>query len=223
MPEVPHILVAGLTGVISGFLVSIPVGPINLTIINEGARRGFTWAALIGLGAVVMETIYCGIAFLGFATFFEHKVVRAVMELLSFLLMLYLGFKYLMARTIEEHSASADRIEQKLHPRSAFTTGFVRVLGNPGVLLLWLTLTAVFISHEWVSSRNSEKFACILGVALGGATWFLTLSYAVSLGHSKLSHKTLLKMEHGSGLFLLGIAIVIGIRIVWLLARSGRM
>jgi len=220
MPEVPHILVAGLTGVISGMLVSIPVGPINLTIINEGARRGFKWAALIGLGAVVMETIYCSIAFLGFASFFEHKIVRAVMELLSFLLMVYLGFKYLMARTIEEHSASADRIEQKLRPHSAFMTGFVRVLGNPGVLLLWLTLSAFLISHEWVSSRNSEKFACILGVGLGGAVWFLALSYAVSLGHSKFSRKTLLQMEHVSGLFLLGIAVVIGARIVCLLARG---
>src|SRR2546429_6869212 len=110
MDNASDILVAALTGFLSGLLLSIPVGPINLTIVNEGARRGFRWAALIGLGAVFMETIYCGIAFLGFATFFEDKVVKAVMELLSFLLMLYLGFKYLLARAIEEHSASADRI-----------------------------------------------------------------------------------------------------------------
>lgn len=32
---------AGLTGFISGLLLSVPVGPINLTLINEGARRGF--------------------------------------------------------------------------------------------------------------------------------------------------------------------------------------
>src|SRR6266550_616059 len=55
MFHVPPILVAGLTGLVSGFLLSVPVGPINLTIINEGARRGFNWASLIGLGAVVMD------------------------------------------------------------------------------------------------------------------------------------------------------------------------
>jgi len=41
MLELPPILIAGLTGFISGLLLSIPVGPVNLTIMNEGARRGF--------------------------------------------------------------------------------------------------------------------------------------------------------------------------------------
>ena len=50
------------------FLLSIPVGPINFTIINEGARRGFKWALLIGLGASAMEVVYCTIAFTSFAS-----------------------------------------------------------------------------------------------------------------------------------------------------------
>ena len=88
MPELHPILVAGLTGLISGLLLSIPVGPINLTILNEGARRGFKWAALIGLGATVMEVIYCFIAFTGFASFFTRGYVKAAMELFSFVFML---------------------------------------------------------------------------------------------------------------------------------------
>ena len=67
MLELSPILIAGLTGFISGLLLSIPVGPVNLTIMNEGARRGFFWALLISAGASVMEVIYCTIAFTGFA------------------------------------------------------------------------------------------------------------------------------------------------------------
>jgi len=40
---------------------------------NEGARRGFFWAMMIGLGATTMEMIYCFIAFTGFASFL-HEV-----------------------------------------------------------------------------------------------------------------------------------------------------
>jgi hypothetical protein len=40
---------------------------VNITIVNEGARRGFKWAALIGSGATAMEVLYCAIAFTGFA------------------------------------------------------------------------------------------------------------------------------------------------------------
>ena len=43
----PPDLEALLWGFAAGFAVSVPVGPINLTIMNEGARRGFPHAALI--------------------------------------------------------------------------------------------------------------------------------------------------------------------------------
>src|SRR5205807_5049345 len=89
MTDLSPILLAGLTGFVSGLLLSVPVGPINLTIINEGARRGFYWAALIGLGATVMEVIYCFVAFTGFASFFTRGYIKAIMELGSFVFMLY--------------------------------------------------------------------------------------------------------------------------------------
>src|SRR4026209_2467135 len=105
MPELPPIAIAALTGFISGLLLSIPVGPINLTIMNEGARRGFVWAGLIGLGAVVLEVIYCAIAFTSFSSFFGNRFIKAGMEIFSFVFMLYLGVKFLMAKQIPAHGA----------------------------------------------------------------------------------------------------------------------
>ena len=65
--DLPPTIIAALTGFLSGFFLSVPVGPVNLTIMNEGARRGLLWALMIGLGAVTMEVIYCALAFTGFA------------------------------------------------------------------------------------------------------------------------------------------------------------
>ncbi len=213
------IFLAGLTGFISGLLLSIPVGPINLTIMNEGARCGFKVAFLIGLGAVLMEVIYCAIAFTGFASFFGGRFVKATMELSSFVFMLYLGVKFLSARSIPAVNRIEARIEQRLHPHSAFMVGFVRTMGNPGVLLFWIILAANFISREWVKPNGADKLACILGVAGGTGVWFLGLSWAVSLGHKKFSEKTLLRMEHISGLCLLALAVGHGTHIVWQLAK----
>ena len=52
MADLTSIISAVVIGLISGFLISIPVGPINLAIINEGAKRGFKWGVLIGFGAI---------------------------------------------------------------------------------------------------------------------------------------------------------------------------
>ena len=220
MGEVQPILLSGLTGFISGLLLSIPVGPVNLTIMNEGARRGFFWALMISLGASVMEVIYCAIAFTGFAQLFDNRILKASMEVFSFAFMLFLGAKFLMAKTVASPthlSARTDRIEErieeKLHPHSAFMTGFVRVMGNPGVLLFWIILAASFISHEWVVPSWRGKWACVTGVALGTGLWFFGLSYFISRRHGKLSEKTLLRMEHISGLTLLLFGLGQGARI----------
>src|SRR5438067_5218167 len=150
------ILLAALTGFISGLLLSIPVGPINLTIMNEGARRGFYWAFMIGMGATAMEAIYCFIAFTGFSTFFSRGYVKAAMELFSFVFMLFLGIKFLVVKSITQPPVDLgpagakfeEEVQQHFHPTSAFMTGLVRVMGNLGVLVFWIIISAHFISRE---------------------------------------------------------------------------
>jgi threonine/homoserine/homoserine lactone efflux protein len=208
------IILAALTGFISGLLISIPVGPINLTIINEGSRRGFRWAMFIGLGAISMELIYCTIAFTGLASFFEKGIVKAAMELISFVFLIFLGVKFLTVRTIAPKGKIEDRLQQKLHPHSAFMTGFVRVMGNPGVLLFWIILAANFISRDWVEPTTTSRFACIGGVACGAGVWFTCLSYFVSLRHKIISEKFLVRLEQFSGVCLLAIACYHGTNII---------
>jgi threonine/homoserine/homoserine lactone efflux protein len=220
MLDVSDLMGSALAGFISGFLVCIPVGPINVAIINEGARRGFLWSLMIGLGAMVMDTIYCGVAFAGFSSLFQGPGVRACMELLSFILMFYLGLRYLFARDVPEHTPSVDAVEQKFHPHAAFWVGFVRVLGNPAVLLFWFTLSATFLAHEWISENIPSKLLCATGNFFGGMTWFFLLSFAVSRGHGKFTPRTLLMMSHVSGLSLIVAAFFIAIRLAKLLGAT---
>jgi threonine/homoserine/homoserine lactone efflux protein len=219
--------ISALTGFISGLLLSIPVGPINLTIMNEGARRGFKWAALIGLGATVMEVLYCSIAFTGFTSLFENRVIKASMELFSFVFMLFLGIKFLLAKSVAAPLRLSDavdhleeRIEEKLHPHSAFWTGFVRTMANPGVLLFWIVLAASFLSRGWVMHTWISKLVCICGVTLGVGAWFFGLSWIISRGHGRFSERTLLRIERGSGIGLLILAFAHGIVMISHLAKD---
>src|ERR1043166_6664801 len=118
MANLTDYLVAAFTGFVSGFLVSIPVGPINISIVNEGARRGFGWAFLIGLCATIMEVVYCAIAFAGFTHLFDSRGVKATMELFSFLLLLFLGVKYLLAHSLPATTRSVESVEHRLDPHT---------------------------------------------------------------------------------------------------------
>jgi len=208
MPDMPPVLMAALAGFLCAVIfASIPVGPINLTILNEGAQRGFRWAFLIGLGATMMDCIYCAISFTGFSSFFDHGIVKASMQVFSFVFLLFLGLKFLGAQTVKvptKLDATTEkieaRLEKKLHPHSAFMTGFVRVLANLGVFVAWIVLSANLMSHDWVDDSLPAKAACIVGVFTGYVLWFLIFSYGVSRSHGRFSEKTLLRLQHLSGI-----------------------
>src|SRR4051794_890482 len=219
MPDLSSMLSAVAIGLVSGFLISIPVGPINLAIINEGAKRGFRWGVLIGFGAIAMDIVYCGIAFAGFSGMFTKGLLQATIQLLSFLALIYLGVRYLQATELPATSKSMEIVEHRLHQHTAFMIGFVRVLGNPSALLFWIFLSAFIMSHEWIDDSWAGRGACVVGMASCAFGWFVLLSFLVSLGHGRFSAKTLLRMSHVSGACLLLGALPVGVKLVKLLAH----
>jgi threonine/homoserine/homoserine lactone efflux protein len=223
MFSLPAILISVFTGFVSGLLLAVPVGPVNLTIMNEGARRGLRHAALIASGALLMEFIYCAVAFTSFAAFLSRGYIKTFMDLGSFLFMVGLGLWFLMAKTVRPPSKMEERIEEQFQPKSAFMTGMVRVVGNLGVPASWVFLGAYFVSHGWVEPTLSSKGCCVLGVTLGTGLWFFGLAYAVSLGHKKFSEKTLLRMERGSGIMLLVFGLAHGIYIAWQMHQNHKL
>jgi threonine/homoserine/homoserine lactone efflux protein len=234
MPDLPPTLLAALAGFVTALIFSsIPVGPVNLTIINEGAQRGFRWAMLIGLGASTMEIIYCSIAFAGFSSFFDRHLVAAMMKVFTFVFLLFLGTRFLAAKKVAattQFGSKAEqlegRIEEKLQPHSAFAVGFVRVMGNIGVLATWLVIAAYLMSHEayfsdqyWVADAFAAKAACVGGVALGTTAWFCGLSFGISRTQGRIGEKALLRMQHFSGVCLIALGIFDGIRMAWQLSH----
>jgi threonine/homoserine/homoserine lactone efflux protein len=227
-------MLAAFAGYIGALIfASIPFGPINLTILNEGTQRGFRWAWMIGFGASIMDTIYCGISFTGLSQFFHHGLVKASMQVITFVFLLFLGAKFMASKTVRAPArlnAASERIEarleQKIHPHSAFMTGFVRVLGNLGVLLTYVFVAAYlmstkapWISEDWVQDYWPAKTACVCGVFLGTNSWFLGLSFAVSRGYGRCTDKTMLRMQKISGLCLIFFALSGGVQIIWQLAH----
>jgi threonine/homoserine/homoserine lactone efflux protein len=233
MADTHPILVAALAGFVCAVFFSSLPGPINLTILNEGAQRGFKWGFFIGLGATVMDVTYCSISFTGISQFLDHGIAQTMMRVMGFVFLLFLGFKFLSAKPEQPPTPLnraivklEERIEQKIHPHSAFATGFVRVAANLGVLVAWVALSATLLStkaffstQEWVDDTKSAKVACVSGVFTGALLWFLLWSFIVSRGHGKFSAKSLLRLQHVSGLCLIGTAVYEGLRIAWHLAQ----
>ena len=144
-------------------------------------------------GALIMELIYCIIAFGGFANLFDHKILRATVELISLLAVSFFGVKYLMTNTVAVQGKRAKVVEQRLHPHTAFWTGFVRVLVNPNVLLFWIMIAAVLLANGTLQPAWQSRMACAGGAGLGIGAWFtlLCIGSAAFAAVSRTRHRKL--------------------------------
>jgi len=82
-----------------------------------------------------------------------------------------------------------------------------------------LSTKAFFSTEEWVADSTLAKAACVGGVFTGALLWFLFWSFIMSRGHGKFSAKSLLRLQHVSGLCLIITAVYEGLRIAWHLAQ----
>ena len=213
-------LIAIISGAITGFICAVPVGPINVAIMEEGFQSGRKQAFIIAIGALLMEMIYCIIAFSGFATLFSDKIILATVELISFLAVTFFGIKYLMIDAVTVQGKRAKVVENRLSPHTAFWTGFVRVLVNPNVLLFWIMISAVLISNQTIKAEWESRMACVIGAAIGIGSWFTLLVIGSARAKNRFSDKTLVKFSQISGVLLLLLSIVIAVRLIGTVAQG---
>ena len=222
MPGI-DLVTPALAGLVSGYLVAIPVGPVNITVANEALTRGFLRPFLIGIGAVTAEAIYCGLALAGFQSVLTLPKVHAAMVLVSFLVVTVLGFKYLlMQKQFGDTTALRveQKLEEKLHLQRGYWLGFGMTFGNPCILLVWGMLAAVLFEHRWVVPGVFSQLSLVGGMICGGTLWFLTLSWATSRGHQRVSPRTLHVLTRLSGAFLLVAGVLLGAKLVQAVAAS---
>lgn len=194
-----------LAGFFSGFVVSVPVGPVNLTVINYGVRKGFGPSFLVGLGAVAAESIYAALMLTGHSWILENGVVAFSMHVGALVVITALGIRYLLFKStkLEVSQRTATQADVRWHHPRSFVLGFLLTASNVLLLLLWASVVAVLFRHEWVSPVASDRAACLVGVFTGGATWFCLLAFAVSRAHRRIQPVTLTRLVRGCGVVLL--------------------
>src|SRR5687767_481465 len=89
-------IIALIIGIIAGWVISMPVGPVNATAIlrtlHYGAKHGFA----VGIGAAVMDIIYCGGATQINAYLLDSPILNLSFQSVGFFLLVYLGIKSLL-------------------------------------------------------------------------------------------------------------------------------
>ncbi len=99
-----------------GYLGSMPLtGPIAVMEVSRAARRQFSEALRIGLGAALAEAMYAGVAFLGYTTLLaRHPMLLPVSHGVTAVVLTVLGIRFAVWKPTKdkgerEHKAGGER------------------------------------------------------------------------------------------------------------------
>jgi len=191
-----------LKGLIIGFSIAAPVGPIGVLCIRRTLTEGRSVGLISGLGAATADAIYGSIAGFGL-TFISSILVsqQRWFRLVGGLFLCYLGIKALLAAPGEQ----ATRIGGKGF-LGAYTTTFFLTLTNPMTIL---SFAGIFAGLGLAGSAGNHAAASVLvsGVFIGSALWWFALSGGISLFQARFNLHGLRWVNRMSGVIILGFGV----------------
>lgn len=186
-------------GLVIGFAIAAPVGPIGMLVIRRTLAEGRLLGLLTGLGAAVADSLYGCVGAFGL-TFISGFLMGYAFwtKLIGGLFLIYLGISTFRAKPQEESTGTS-----KARYATAFLSTMVLTLANPATILSFM---AVFAGLGLGAKAGDYGAAGIVvaGVFMGSAIWWSMLSSGVALIRHKLKPGTMAWINRGSGLFLLG-------------------
>ncbi len=186
-----------LRGLLIGFSIAAPVGPIGVLCIRRTLAEGRLVGFLSGLGAASADMLYGAIAAFGLTALQALLVEqRNWLAPLGGLFLLYLGARTFFSKPAQE-AASA----KGYGTFSAWLTTFFLTLTNPMTILSFMAIFAGLRLGETDGDMLSAALM-VLGVFLGSAAWWLTLSTGVGLLRDKFTPALMTWVNRLAGLLI---------------------
>jgi threonine/homoserine/homoserine lactone efflux protein len=168
-----------LRGFLIGISIAAPVGPIGVLCIRRTLSDGRLTGFLSGMGAATADMVYGAVAAFGLTVITSLLVENAFwLHIIGGGFLLYLGIKTFLEKPAD-HAAQA--IQSGYF--SAYLSTFFLTITNPMTIL---SFTAIF-AGTMLTRETSLPLVLVLGVFLGSATWWLTLSLGVGTMRDRLT------------------------------------
>jgi threonine/homoserine/homoserine lactone efflux protein len=185
-------------GLIMGFSIAAPVGPIGLLCIRRTLNEGRTSGLLTGLGAASADAIYGSLAAFGLTLITSILISQRIwLSIAGGLFLCYLGIKTLLSKPAEQTPALS-----RHGLLSSYASTFLLTLTNPMTVLFFLGIFAGLGATAGSSASYASAATLVLGVFLGSCLWWLVLSESVSLLRGGFSASRLQWVNRISGLVI---------------------
>ena len=192
-----------LRGLIVGFSIAAPVGPIGILCIRRTLAEGRMSGFVSGLGAATADGLYGCIAGFGL-TFISSFLInqQGWFRIVGGVFLWYLGLRAFFSKPADHLNS-----EEGKWLGTAYASTFFLTLTNPVTILAF---AAIFAGLGVVNESRDYASAVMLvmGVFLGSTLWWVILSSGVGLFRKRFNLQALRWVNRFSGLILMGFGVI---------------
>ena len=189
-----------LQGMIVGFTLAAPVGPISLVCIHRTVARGRLHGIVSGLGIATADSFYAAVAFLGLTAVSGFIIGhQAAFRLVAGAALVLIGMRVFMSVPAAVRNGGTDQ--------DSYFRDFLSLLAitaaNPLTIIFFITILPGFgvVAHGTTIAAAAPFVA---GVFSGSALWWIILCISVGSVSSRLSTEHLRWINRVSGILVAG-------------------
>lgn len=190
-----------MQGIVIGFSIAAPVGPIGILCIQRTLNKGRTSGFVSGLGAASADAVYGTIA--GFGLIAVSSVLinhQTLIRLLGGGFLLYLGVRTFRSEPAEE---AAD-VESRSSLLGDYGSTFLLTLTNPVTILAFGGL----FTSLGIGTEDGAVAVLVIGVFTGSALWWLVLSGGASLFATRITSTWMRRISQFAGVIIVGFGLL---------------
>jgi threonine/homoserine/homoserine lactone efflux protein len=193
-------------GIIIGLIVSVPMGPAGIVLVNRTIKRGLLSGFFSGMGVVVADTILAIVAGLGFTfiiSFFEDE--KVIISLISGLVIIGAGIKIIVSNPIKE-------FRKKERGKKTLLRDFISILilslSNPLTIFVFVAFFSGINVNQTVKPQL-VPFLLVPGIFLGTLGWWAFLSWFVNRFKRKIRLRGIVRVNQIAGILIMALGAVL--------------
>jgi threonine/homoserine/homoserine lactone efflux protein len=176
-----------LIGVALGALTGVPIGPVNVAVIDGAYRHTLRRGMAVGLGGAVGDF---GFALIGVLGVGPHVIaqpgVKPVLYLVSGIVLMAYGILTVRSQPPPPPTSPPHQSPPGKEVWSGFTVGLGLIVLNPAAMVTWVVVVG---SHVGEDIETLEGLAAALGVFIGSLGWFSFVAYVADKGKRMMGDK----------------------------------
>jgi len=188
-----------LQGFFFGLGAAIPIGPINILMMDK-ALKNYKSAVAIGAGALSADITYLVLILLGLLTFLKNPLLLNILSIFGSGFLLFIAYKIFSSRD-KPLDTTPIKVKSKTLLKSYISGYFLTIL-NPYTIAFWISVAS------FTSVQNDKlNYFIIIGMISAILLWITIMPYLVHKSKHKISNKLSYYIALFSSVILAGFAV----------------